>query len=415
MPDPGDSLIGLAAVEAAAAAIAGQVVATPCVAAPGLSGPTGADLVLKLENLQVTGSFKARGALNRLLALDDAGRRAGVVAMSAGNHAQGLAHHARRLGIPATVVMPRDTAFTKVGRTEALGARVVLHGATLAESEAHARALAAASGATLVHPYDDALVIAGQGTVGLEMMRQCPDLDAVIVPCGGGGLIAGMAAAIKALRPATEVVGVQVEGYAGMLAALRKGAAQPAAQPGATLADGIAVKTPGAITSAMVTRSVDDLVVVGESLLEAAVLRLAEAQKVVAEGAGAAPLAALLAEPERWRGRRVGLVVSGGNIDARLLAGILLRGLSRAGRMARLRIALPDLPGVLARVAGLIGDAGANIIEVTHQRLFHDIPLRSAELDVVVETVDADHVGRLVATLAAAGYPTRIMANTAEG
>ncbi|MEW5728542.1 MAG: threonine ammonia-lyase [Pseudomonadota bacterium] len=398
-------------VHAAAGAIAGSVIRTPTVPAPSLL--PGVDLALKLENLQVSGSFKARGALNRLLALDEAGRAAGIIAMSAGNHAQGVAWHARRMGIPATIVMPRATPFTKVLRTEALGATVVLEGEGLSEAEAHARALAQARGLVFIHPYDDPLVVAGQGTVALEMLADRPDLETLVVPVGGGGLIAGMAVAARALNPSIRIIGVQAVGYATLVRA--QAGAEPPPASLRTLAEGIAVKRPGALTRPLIDSLVDDVVAVDEARIERAVEDLFERAKVVAEGAGAAVLAAVAADPARFAGGPVGLVVSGGNIDNRLMASILMRGLVRAGRLARLRIEISDTPGILARVASLIGDHGGNIVEVYHQRLFQDVPVKYAEVDAVVEATDTTHVNDMIEALRAAGYPTRQLGSFATG
>jgi threonine dehydratase len=397
-------------VRRAAAAIAGEVMRTPLVPSPALSAATGAEVFLKLETMHPTGSFKERGALNKLKSLDAAQRRAGVIAMSAGNHAQGVAYHARRLGIPATIVMPEGTPFTKIERTEAHGARVVLRGAGLAEARRAAEEIAAAEGLALVHPYDDALIIAGQGTIGLELVEDRPDLDAVVVPIGGGGVIAGIAVAAKALKPAIEVTGVEAALYPSMHHALR---GLPPEKGGQTLAEGIAVKEPGRLARTIIEALVAGIVLVDEAKLEGAIETLLVQQKLVVEGAGAAPLAALLAEPERWRGRRVALVLCGGNIDARLLASILMRGLVRAGRMVRLRVEISDQPGLLARVASVIGQKGGNIVEVYHQRLFQDVPVKHAELDVVVETRNPAHVGEILRALEAAGFATRLLSATA--
>lgn len=397
-------------IDHAAGSLAGHVLHTPCVPAPELSRLCGADVRLKLENLQVSGSFKTRGALNCLLALDDEQRRAGVVAMSAGNHAQGVAYHARRLGIPATIVMPRTTPFTKVERTERLGARVLLQGTTLSEAEQVAHELANSDGLAFIHPYDDARVIAGQGTVALEMLADCPDLDCIIVPVGGGGLIAGMALAIKARRPSLKIIGVQSELYPSMMQAMH---GRPIRASGETIAEGIAVKIPGSLTLPVVRDLVDDILLVGEAGLERSVQLLMEAQKIVAEGAGAAPLAAMLRHRRRFEGRNVGLVVSGGNIDARLLASILMRSLCHAGRLARLRIEISDAPGMLAKATTIIGDGGGNIIEIYHQRLFSDVPVKYADVDVVIETTSIHHVTAIIETLRAAGFPTRVLGSSA--
>lgn len=406
--------ITLADIQSAAIAIAGSVARTPSVAASGLAEMLSAgQLVLKLENLQLSGSFKARGALVRLLALSDDDRKHGVIAMSAGNHAQGVSWHARRLGIAATIVMPRQTPFTKIERTEALGAKVVLEGDTLSEAETHARALAQDHGLTFIHPYDDAHIIAGQGTIALEMLADHPDLDILVVPVGGGGLISGMAIAAKALSPTIQVIGVQAAAYATMV---RKPAVHdipPASLQ--TLAEGIAVKRPGGLTRPLIDQWVDDVVSVDESGIERAVEVLVERQKLVVEGAGAAPLAAMLAEPERFRGKKVGVVISGGNIDSRLLASILMRGLVRAGRLARLRIEISDAPGTLAKVSSLIGANGGNILEIYHQRLFQDVPVKYAELDVVVEATDTAHLRAMIEALNQTGYPARLLGSTATG
>jgi threonine dehydratase len=402
--------IGEGDVRAAADAIAGAVLRTPAVPAPALSALTGAHVVLKLETLHPTGSFKERGALTKLLSLTEPQRRAGVIAMSAGNHAQGVACHARRLGIPATIVMPADTPFTKIERTEAYGARVVLSGDDLAAARAAAAGIAAAEGLALIHPYDDATVIAGQGTVALELLQDHPELDALIVPVGGGGLISGIAVAAKALKPAIAVIGVEAASYASMAHAL--GRAPPPAG-GTTLAEGIAVKEAGILTRAVIAALVDDILLVTEDALERAIALLHESAKLVVEGAGAAALAALIAHAARFRGRRIGLVLSGGNIDARLLASILQRELVRAGRLVRLRIEISDQPGALAQIAAIIGEQGGNIVEIYHQRLFQDVPVKLAEVDAVLETRNPGHVGELVGALSAAGFPTQLLSSSA--
>jgi threonine dehydratase len=406
--------VTLAQIRAAAAAIAGAIAPTPTIAAPALSELAGAEIWLKLETLHRTGSFKERGALNKLLALDPAQRRAGVVAMSAGNHAQGVAYHARRLGIPATIVMPEGTPFIKIDRTEAFGATVVLKGDSLAAARRAADALARERGWVLVHPYDDAAVIAGQGTIALEMLADCPGLDALVVPVGGGGLISGIVVAAKALNPEIEIVGAQSALYPSMYRVLRgEDPGPPAAAP--TIAEGIAVKEPGRLTARIVKALVSDIVLVDEDMIEAAVEILLERQKLVVEGAGAAGLAAVLAAKPRFVGRRVGIVICGGNIDARLLASIMMRGLVREGRLVRLRAELPDAPGALSRLSGIIGEHGCNIVEVHHQRLFQDISVKRAEVDVTVETQNRRHAEALLAALAAAGFPAQLLASTAEG
>ncbi|PWC31115.1 threonine ammonia-lyase [Azospirillum sp. TSO35-2] len=393
-------------VRAAAARIDGHLSHTPAVPAPRLGDMAGCRLHLKLENQHATSSFKERGALNKLLSLGEAERRAGVIAMSAGNHAQAVACHATRLGIRSTIVMPSFTPFTKVERTENLGATVELHGETLSEAAAFAHDLAARDGLTFVHPYDDPLVAAGQGTAALEFLADVPDLDTLVIPIGGGGLIAGMATAAKALRPDLRIIGVQCSLYPSMRQAL---AGQPIQCGGATVAEGIAVKAPGALTLPIIRALVDEVVEVSEARLEEALYRLATIQKLVAEGAGAAALAAVFDDPERFRGGKVGIVVSGGNIDSRILAQVLMRGLVYEGRIVRLRIGITDAPGALARVTRLLGEAGANIVEVHHQRLFHNVPVKMAEVDVVLETRNQAHVDALIARMKDAGYPTSLM------
>ncbi len=393
-------------VKAAAGVIAGEVVETPCVHSRTLSEITGAEVVLKLETLQYTASFKDRGALVKLKSLTAEERAAGVVAMSAGNHAQAVAYHAQRLGIAATIVMPRDTPQVKAQNTQRFGARVVLEGEIIDEAAARARELAATEGLVLVHPYDDAKIIAGQGTIGLEMLAADPGLEIVVAPIGGGGLIAGIAVAAKALKPDIEIVGVEAALYPSMHQAIH---GQPAECGGRTIAEGIAVETVGKLTLPIVERLVDDVLLVSEDDLERGVQLLLEIEKTVAEGAGGAALAALLAHRDRFAGRRVGLVISGGNIDMRLLSSVILRGLVRDGRIVRLRIEITDTPGTLARVSKIIGDADANIIEVYHQRAFSGLPAKQADLDVVIETHDAEHVRAIMAALAAAGLDATLL------
>ncbi len=408
-----DLPIRIEAIQRAAAAIAGAIGRTPVIKAPALFELTGIELYLKLETLHRTGSFKERGALNKLLTLDAGERRAGVVAMSAGNHAQGVAYHARRLGIPATIVMPEGTPFTKIDRTEAFGAKVVLRGDNLTAAREAADALAREHGFILVHPYDDPAVIAGQGTIALELLADRPDLDKLVVPVGGGGLISGIAVAAKALNPRIEIVGVQSTSYPSMYRLMRGEDPGPPAAA-ATLAEGIAVKEPGRLTREIVKALVSDIVLVDDLMIEAAVEMLIERQKLVVEGAGATGLAAVLAAPERFWGRRVGIVITGGNMDARLLASILMRGLVREGRLVRLRSELPDIPGALSRLSGVIGKHAGNIVEVHHQRLFHDTSVKRAELDVVVETQNRRHVEVLIAALMEAGFPTHLLPGTAD-
>jgi threonine dehydratase len=394
-------------VRDAAARIAGQIIATPTVPASRLSAATGAEVYLKLENLQHTGSFKVRGALFKLLSLNATERQRGVIAMSAGNHAQGVAFHCQRLGIPATIVMPKATPFTKVDRTAAMGANVVLEGETLSQAAAFAREHGKAKGLTFIHPYDDPLIVAGQGTVALEMLASVPDLEMIVVPIGGGGLIGGCAVAGRSIAPKLRVIGVQAALYASM--------AKPAApvRGGSTLAEGIAVKEPGTLTRTLVDKHVEDIFVVEEALIERAVNLMVTDAKITAEGAGAAPLAALLCDPGRFRGRKVGLVVSGGNIDPRLVASILTRGLLQDGRIARLRVEITDAPGMLARVAAAIAEGGGNVIEIYHHRLFQDVPVTRADLDIVLETRNRAHLDEIVGRIEASGITVRLLENTA--
>lgn len=408
--DEGAMTITIDHIREAARALEGAIVATPMLRARRLSELTGAEVILKLENRQYTGSFKDRGAFNKLRSLSERERAAGVVAASAGNHAQGVAYHARRLGIPAIIVMPKATPFTKAEQTRRLGARVVLHGADLSEAADHADALVKKEGYTFVHPYDDPAIIAGQGTAALEMLAEAPELDCLVIPIGGGGLVSGSAIAAKALRPKLEIFGVQAALYPSMFQAIK---GLPPTSGGSSIAEGIAVKRPGKLTRPLIEQHVKEILLVKEDVLERAVLAMAEDERIVAEGAGAAGLAALLAYPERFKGRRVGLIVSGGNIDSRVLASILMRGLARDGRLARFRIEISDEPGVLSRVAGLIGTAGGNIIEVYHQRLYYDVPVTMADLDVVVETRNRQHVEEILAALSASGYKARLLSSTA--
>jgi threonine dehydratase len=387
-------------VAEAAERIRGAITETPCTISRTLSEITGAEIALKFENLQYTASFKERGARNFLLGLDAAQRSKGVVAASAGNHAQGVAHHARLLGIEATIVMPAVTPFTKITRTETLGAKVALFGSSLTEATAHAHALAAESGATIVPAYDDAAIVAGQGTVALEMLAARPDLEVLVVPVGGGGLVAGMAVASKAARPEVEIVGVESERYASMAQALGQTVEPPG---GTTIAEGIAVTDPGRITLEIVAALVDDMLVVREESIEEAVSLYLEIEKAVVEGAGAASLAAVLEHRERFAGRRVGLVVSGGNIDLRVLSSVILRALARSGRLVRLRLEIKDQPGMLATVATIIGNAGGNIIDVSHHRDLPGVPLKDAVLEVSLETRDRAHADSIVAALRGTG------------
>ena len=396
--------IGIEDVRRAAAAIAGQVLVTPLLPAPRLSDLTGATVFVKHENMQPTGAFKERGALNRLLALSAEDRARGVVAMSAGNHAQAVAYHARRLGIAATIVMPAVTPLVKAENTRGHGAEVVLEGATLAESELVARRLATERGLTLVHPYDDPLVMAGQGTVALEMLEAIPDLDDIVVPIGGGGLIAGIAVAARAIRPDIRIVGVEAGLYPSCHNALR-GEDSPIG--GSTLAEGIAVKNVGRLTLPIIRALVSEIVLVDEPTIERAVNAYATLCRTMAEGAGAAGLAAMLARPDLFRGRRVGLVLCGGNIDARLLASVMVRELERDDRIASFRITSPDRPGLLGEIATRLGALGANILEVSHGRLFLDVPAKGVSVDVTIETRSREHTAAILDAFAAEGLNPR--------
>lgn len=394
---------GCSDVELAAQAIAGAVVRTPTAVSDTLSEILGCEVVLKFETLQFTASFKERGARNRLLALSDAERAAGVVAVSAGNHAQAVARHATQLGVPSTIVMPTSTPFIKVSRTRHLGGTVELFGDDFAEAMGRGHELVQ-EGRTLIHPFDDPLVIAGQGTVALEMLEDGPELDALVVPVGGGGLIAGMATVVAERSPTTEVFGVQSETYPGMVCALAGRQPPPG---GSTLAEGIAVTVPGALTRPVVERSVREVLVVDEAAIEDAVALVVEIEKVVVEGAGAAGIAALASHRERFAGKRVGVVLTGANIDPRHLASVIQRGLVRSGRLARVRIGLDDRPGTLATMLEVIARAGANVVEVTHQRLFADVPLRRAEVDLVIECMHAEHRDTVIAALRDADHVIR--------
>jgi threonine dehydratase len=403
--------ITLADVEAARRTISGRVLRTPMLPAPKLSALTGASVQVKYENLQVTNSFKERGALNKLASLTAAECERGVIAMSAGNHAQAVAYHAQQLGIPATIVMPVTTPFVKVHATQACGAEVVLHGESVADAQLRAEKLAGERRLTFVHPYDDPKVIAGQGTIALEMLEDAPDLDLLVIPIGGGGLIAGIASAARALKPSIEIVGAEAALYPSFWNALR-GESRPLGGP--TLAEGIAVKNVGALTLPIVRDLVAEIVLVDEQSLERAVNAYLTLQKTMAEGAGAAGLAAMLAKPERFRGRNVGLVLCGGNIDPRILASIMVRELERDERMVSFRLTIPDRPGVLGHIATRLGELGANILEVDHHRLFLDVPAKGARLDVTVETRDRAHVQEILAVLEAEGFqPLRIEAAVA--
>ena len=396
--------VSLDDIKAAAALLDGEVQRTPMLPAPRLSAITGAEIFVKYENMQTTGSFKERGARVKLAQLPEPDRRRGVVTMSAGNHAQAVAYHAARLGIPATIVMPETTPLVKVENTRAWGATVVLYGETLYESRERCDAIRAEQGLALVHPYDDPAVIAGQGTVALEMLAAVPDLDAMVVPIGGGGLVSGMAIAAKGLRPNIAIVGAEAALYPSFVNAL-DGGHRPIGGP--TLAEGIAVKTVGELTLPVVRALVDGIILVDEAAIERGVNAYATLARSMAEGAGAAGLAAVLAEPGRFAGKRVGLVLCGGNIDARLLAAIMIRSLEREERIASLRITTADRPGLLGLIASRMGALGANILEVSHGRLFLDVPAKGVTLDVTIETRDADHTRAVIAALEADGLAPR--------
>lgn len=400
MPAP----VTLDDVRAAAAAILGAVERTPTHYSRTLSQIAGCDIHLKFENLQFTASFKERGALNKLLSLTAEQKKRGVVAMSAGNHAQGVAYHAGRLGIPATIVMPEGTPFTKVKHTKDFGARVVLDGPTLSQSFARALVIAKEEGLTLVHPFDDPKIIAGQGTIALELLADVPGVDVLVVPIGGGGLISGIATAAKALKPDIEIYGVQAALYPSMYGA-KKGETVVCA--GQTIAEGIAVKEPGGITRRIVDALVKDILLVREDEIERAIASLLEIEKTVVEGAGAAAYAAVAAYPEIFRGKTVGLVLSGGNIDMRLLSNVILRELSREGRILSLVVEIEDRPGLLAKIATTVGTAGGNILEVSHNRMMTDVPAKSADLGMVIEARDSAHAAEIRKSLEDAGFRLR--------
>ncbi len=389
----------------------GQIIRTPMLEAPMLSRNLGCDLFLKLECLQHTSSFKARGALNAMLGLNDQQRQLGVIAMSAGNHAQAVAYHAERMGVPATIVMPAQTPFAKVARTRAFGAKVVLEGRNLNECEGTVNALIQEHGLTLIHPYDNELVMMGQGTAGLEMLTDHPDLDILVVPIGGGGLMGGIATVARDMRPNIKIYGVQTELYPSMKLAVE---GKEITCGGETLAEGIAVKKPGGVTLPVVDALVDKILLVNERELEWAVGALIEQQRVVSEGAGAAGIAAIHANPALFAGKKVGVVICGGNIDPRLLASILNRNMAVDGRIARLRIDISDEPGMLAAISTTIGKCGGNIVEIYHQRLFYDVPAKLAKIDAVIETRGPDHVDEIIAALRAAHFQVRQLDDSAS-
>jgi threonine dehydratase len=388
-------------IRAAAGRIEGAVIRTPTLLSRTLSEVTGATIWVKFENLQFTAAYKERGALNKLLQMDEATRARGVIAASAGNHAQAVAYHGARLGIPVTIVMPTPTPTIKVMQTEGHGASIVLHGEMFDEAYTHARQLEAERGLTFVHPFDDPQIIAGQGTVALELLEDAPEIETIVVPIGGGGLMSGIAIAAKSLRPEIEIVGAQAQLYPSMYCRFT-GKELPSS--GDTIAEGIAVKAPGQVTSRIIDKVVDEILLVEERDMERAVSLLLQIEKTVTEGAGASGLAALLRHPERFRDRKVGLILTGGNIDPRLLATVLLRDLARSGRMARLRIQLHDRPGALSSVVKLFDRHGVNILEVYHQRIFTTLPAKDAFIDIECEARDAEHLGGLIAELEAEGF-----------
>ena len=394
-------MLSLNDIEQAAQRLQGHLLATPCVESRTLSQITGAQIFLKFENLQYTASFKERGACNKLAQLSSDEQARGVIAMSAGNHAQGVAYHAQRLGIRAVIVMPRFTPGVKIERTRGFGAEVVLHGDTLDESRTHALQLARQQGLVFVHPYDDEAIVAGQGTVGLEMLLALPELDTLVIAVGGGGLIAGMATAAKAIKPGIEIIGVQTSRFPAMVNAI-KGTHHP--QGTSTIAEGIAVGTPGEIARAIIARLVDDMLLVEEGDIEQAMVMLLEIEKTLVEGAGAAGLAALLKYPDRFAGKKVGLVLCGGNIDPLLLAAIIERGMVRAGRLARIIVSVRDVPGSLAKITATVAEAGANIDEVHHQRAFTMLSAQNVEIELVIQTRGRQHIEQVIAALNAAGF-----------
>ena len=397
-------------VRMTAARLGEQIIRTPTLEAPMLSRQLGCNLLLKMECLQHTSSFKARGALNAMLNLSDKQRKNGVITMSAGNHAQAVAYHAERMGIPATIVMPAQTPFAKVARTRAFGANVVLEGRNLNECEGTVNQLIDNHALTLIHPYDNELVMMGQGTAGLEILTDAPDIDILVVPIGGGGLIGGIATIARDMRPNIKIYGVQTELYPTMKLAVT---GKTITCGGETLAEGIAVKKPGGVTLPVVQSLVDDILLVTERELEWSVGALIEQQRIVAEGAGAAGIAAILSNPSLFSGKKIGTVICGGNIDPRLLASILNRNMAVDGRIARLRIDISDEPGMLAAITASIGKCGGNIVEIYHQRLFYDVPAKLAKIDAVIETRGPDHVDEIIESLRAAEFQVRQMEDSA--
>ena len=399
-----DMTLDLAAIQAAAGRLQGQIERTPCRHSKTLSKITGAEVWVKFENLQFTAAYKERGALNKLMLLSETEKQRGVIAAIAGNHAQGLAYHGARLGVPVTIVMPKTTPFVKVQHTRDFGATVVIEGETYDDANAHARKLRDEQGLTFVHPFDDYDIMAGQGTIALEMLEDAPDLEVLPVPIGGGGLISGVATAAKALKPDIRIIGCEPAMYPSFTAKMRGVAAHCGGQ---TIAEGVAVKQVGELTYGVVRPLLDDVLLLEEPYLEQAVSLYCNVEKTIAEGAGAASLAALLAYPERFRGKKCGLILCGGNIDTRLLASVLTRELVRAQRLVSLRIIGDDRPGLLSTVASVIGAMGANIIEVNHNRLALDVPAKGAEFDITIETRDAQHTQEVMEALRESGYPPR--------
>lgn len=399
-------------IREAAERIADRVVATPTRRSRTLSEITGAHVHLKFENQQFTGSFKDRGALVKLLSLAEEQRRRGVIAMSAGNHAQAVAHHAHELGIPAVIVMPRFTPNVKIERTRRFGAEIQLHGQGLEEAGDYARSIASERGLALIHPYDDERIVAGQGTIALEMLEEFPDLEILVVPIGGGGLISGIALGARGLDPDVRIVGVESSRYPSMLRALH---GEPAECGPSTVAEGIAVKAPGQLTLPIIREHVEEILLVDEGDVEQAILRLLEVEKTVAEGAGAAALAAVLRHPDRFADRKVGVVISGGNIDLPILSWIIERGMVRSGRQVQLRVEIRDVPGTLADVARRLGEADADIVQVQHQRAFTNLPLQSAELDFVVQTRGREHVREILRALEEGGYRAYVLHKEGSG
>jgi threonine dehydratase len=394
-------MLQLADIRAAAQRVQGQVLRTPCVESRTLSQLTGARVFLKFENLQFTATFKERGACNKLVQLTQEERDRGVIAMSAGNHAQGVAYHAQRLGLRAVIVMPRFTPGVKVEATRGFGAQVVLHGDTLDESRSHALELARREQLTFVHPYDDEAIVAGQGTAALEMLEDVPELDTLVVSVGGGGLLAGMAVAAKAVKPSIQIVGVQTLRFPNMYNLLKH---TDLPQGLSTIAEGIAVGTPGKVPAEILARHLDDIVLVDEGDIEAAIVLLLEIEKTLVEGAGAAGLAALMKDKPRFAGRTVGLVLGGGNIDPLLLAAIIERGMVRNGRLARVRVCARDVPGSLARITATVADAGANVNEVHHQRAFTMLAAQNVEIELVIQTRGPEHIEAVLQALRGAGF-----------